>query len=480
VDGRGVVDIPTINSRDEFVRRTLVASMLASTGRRDEVHRLVTSYELIDGPAGQLREARDAVLDAVAHALCAIVDHDDERAHRHLADVVEQHHASPILEQHLRRFYSIFYVLDPGVRARWDIAPLGPTHHKARATSRLLLDLRAGRRPVTCDLDPAQVLTTFPLPWSIELACRLHANKHPSGAQLGAWLIDQVPEPAQDELRYLADGENLVESNLVARAAGDLLSRLPAVPSQCVEISVLGPLTVTFDGVATSSSEIRRARVRTLLALLVVHENLSRDRAIDLLWPELGGRDGARNLRVTLTYLRQLLEPDRPTGEASFHLRADGATISLHRSELVVDLWELRRLVTDAATCRGAGDSDRSMSLLSAATAYWRGEPLNDLDAVAGEEHEVEHVRLLQLSALLDLGELRLARGYTAHASHDAERSLALDPYSERAHRLAMAAALHSHDQPRTDVVADRVLAMLDELGADPEPATKILLRQAG
>ena len=29
------------NSRDEFVRRTLVASLLASTGRRDEVHRLV-------------------------------------------------------------------------------------------------------------------------------------------------------------------------------------------------------------------------------------------------------------------------------------------------------------------------------------------------------------------------------------------------------------------------------------------------------
>ena len=37
----GPVDLPALNSRDEFVRRTLVASLLASTGRRDEVHRLV-------------------------------------------------------------------------------------------------------------------------------------------------------------------------------------------------------------------------------------------------------------------------------------------------------------------------------------------------------------------------------------------------------------------------------------------------------
>ena len=39
--GRTSVDIPAVTSRDEFVRRTLVAAMLASTGRRDEVHRLV-------------------------------------------------------------------------------------------------------------------------------------------------------------------------------------------------------------------------------------------------------------------------------------------------------------------------------------------------------------------------------------------------------------------------------------------------------
>ena len=245
------------------------------------------------------------------------------------------------------------------------------------------------------------MFTALPLAWSIELACRLHADRHASGARLAVWLVDQVPEPARDELRHLAERE----SDGIRKAANDLLARLPAVPSQQVEICVLGPMQVAFDGVAVDAPELRRARVRTLLALLVVHGKLSRDGAIDLLWPDRDARIGARNLRVTLTYLRQLLEPERPTGEASFHLRADTTTISLHRSEyLIVDLWELQRLVGEAAASRARGDTDRTVSLLSAATSWWRGEPLSDLRSVAGEAHEIEHARLLHLGAIAGLG----------------------------------------------------------------------------
>jgi DNA-binding SARP family transcriptional activator len=236
---------------------------------------------------------------------------------------------------------------------------------------------------------------------------------------------------------------------------------------------------VAFAGVPVAPAELRRARVRALLSLLVVHRVLSRERATDLLWPELSARDGARNLRVTLTYLRQLLEPGRPAGEASFHLRADSSTIALHRSDyLVVDLWELRRLRRDADQNRGQGDPERTIVLLEAATAWWRGEPLADLAVVDGLDHEVEHVRIMQLESVLELGELRLVRGDADKARRDAERALVLNPYSERAHRLALAAALRSRDRVRIDAVRHRALMTLDELGAAPEPATEILLRQ--
>jgi LuxR family maltose regulon positive regulatory protein len=470
---RSTVDIPAVTSRDFFVRRTVVAAMLASTGQRDAVCRLVTGST----PAPDATSnARDAVLDAVARALCAVVDHDDDAAAPLIAQVVAAHADSPILDQHLRRFLPLVYVLDPSVRARWDEAPMGPTHEHARRASRCLVDLRAGHDRRVPALDPGKVFTSFPLPWAIELAALLHGvARRADGLALAEWLVDQVPEPARAELRHLAAG-----SARCAPAAADLLARLPATPAHRLEISVLGPLQVAFGGAPTAPAALRRARVRTLLGLLVVHRTLSRERAIDLLWPDLSLSDGSRNLRVTLTYLRQLLEPGRPTGEASYHLRADATTITLHPSDhLLVDLWELHRLRRETDANRGQGDPGRSIALLAAATAWWRGEPLADLAGVAGHEHEIEHIRVVQVESLLELGELRLVRGDADKARTDAERALDLDPYSERAHRLAIAAALRTHDQRRTDAVRHRTRAMLDELGVTPEPQTQVLLRQA-
>jgi DNA-binding SARP family transcriptional activator len=258
------------------------------------------------------------------------------------------------------------------------------------------------------------------------------------------------------------------------------LSRLPGVPAQRLEISVLGPLRVSFDGVPVAPVALRRARVRTLLALLVVHRTLNRDRVIDLLWPDLDVADGARNLRVTLTYLRQLIEPDRLRGEASFHLRADGSTISLHASDhLQVDLWELQRMCREAARSRDEAVIDRAITLLAAATSLWRGQPLSDLATVADHEVEIERARLLHLVALLEVGELQLTQGRAAESLVAAERALELDPYSERAHCLAVSAALHSRDRARTATTARRLLVTLMELGVEPAPATRILLRQA-
>jgi DNA-binding SARP family transcriptional activator len=443
--------------------------MLASTGRGEDVHRLVEGAPSADAPL----DARDAVLDAVAKALCAIVDHDEAPAAQLIADVAAAHADSPILDQHLRRFLPLIYVLNADIRRRWDEATMGPTHAEARSTSRCLVHLRAGIPVNRSRLDPAKVFTALPLPWSVELATRLHAAHHQDGTRLAEWLVNQVPEAARAELRHLAN-----DPGAVGRAAGDLLAHLPALPTRQLEISVLGPLELAIDGTTVAAPELRRTRVRTLLALLVVHGTLTRDLAIDLLWPDHDLASGARNLRVTLTYLRQLLEPERPPREASFHLRGDANTIALYPSDyLVVDLWELRRLRRDAELSRERTDIDRTIMLLDAATSKWRGDPLTDLASVVGQDHEIERVRLLQLDSLLELSELRLVRGQAMNALVNAERALALDFYSERAHRLAIAAALRTHDQQRAEAATERARAMLDELGVEPEPATQILLR---
>jgi DNA-binding SARP family transcriptional activator len=243
---------------------------------------------------------------------------------------------------------------------------------------------------------------------------------------------------------------------------------------------VLGPLEVCHDGVPSADRVLRRARVRELLAVLVLEPTIARDRVVELLWPDLDPDAGGRNLRVTLTHLHRLLEPGRAAGEATFHVRADASTIRLVGSpRLRVDVWELRRLSAAAAVARDAGDVGAAIALLTEATALSRGTPFVDLDRVAGFDAEVEGLRLLVVTTLLDLAALHLMAGCPGPALACAERALVLEPYLEAAHRLAIAATAQRGDGARTTAVIERTRRLLDDLGVTPEPATEMLIRAA-
>ena len=459
------VMVTAASDRDAFVARAFEAVIRASHGE-------LAPFE--DGRAGLDNPRDDAVL-ANARAAQAVVRHDEAAAAAAIATVGDRHPGDRLAERHLRRFLALGYVLDPGLRAQWDVAELGPAHERARQVARLLVDLRRGRR-ATAPIDPPHVLTVLPLPWSVELACRLHGQRRPDGQLLMEWLLDHVGCRAHAELRTAAASP---DAHLAAGAAA-LLGRIPREPAEVLSIDVLGPLQLRRDGTPIVGEDLRRQRVRELLAMLVVDGTVSRDRAIDALWPELDATAGGRNLRVTLTYLRRLLEPDRTAGEASFHVRADASSIRLVASSKVrVDVWELRRLTADAAAARAAGDAGRAVELLAAATGLWRGAPLTDLDRVPGYDAEIEAIRLLQTSSLLDLGALRLTVGDTAGALADAERALSLEPYLEAAHRLAIAAASQRGDRVRVAAALHRAQLALVELGVTPEPATLMLMRAA-
>jgi DNA-binding SARP family transcriptional activator len=463
------------SSRDAFLAAAFQTVILASFGRRSPLGGAPSISDFADST---FANPRDAAVTTNARAARALVEHDEAAAATAFDQFIAEHGDNELGQRHLRRFLALGYVLNPQLRTVWDSAPLGPSHEQARTVARALLRARAGRRPKPCDesLSPPVVLTALPLPWSVELACRLHGLGAADGQPLAAWLVDNVGEGARDELRHLAGRAE----PCLARQAAALLGRLPIETSEHLEIAVLGPLEIRRNGGRAAAPELRRARVRELLAVLVVEPNLNRDRAVALLWPELDTETGGRNLRVTLAHLRRLLEPDRPSGEASFHLRADGSSIQLFASpKLTVDLWELRRLSSEAVQARRDGDIDRAIELFDAATSRWRSAPLTDLDRLPGFDADVEAARLLQLSSLLELGALQLTRGAAAEALTSAERALAIDPYLEQAHRLAIGANVHRHDPARIRAVVDRAKGALDDLGVTPEPATAMLMRHA-
>jgi LuxR family transcriptional regulator, maltose regulon positive regulatory protein len=422
---------------------------------------------------------RDAILACAAQAAIAVARGAETTARqayaRHVARwPVEERFA----ERHLRRFLALGYVLSDRLRTHWDGVALGPSHLAARATARALLQARAGDVTAAGELTPAYALCFLPLPWSVELAARLAVAGHPHGYDLGRWLADTVGPAVHRQLREMARAGR----GTPAAGAAQLLAALPAPPTARTHIDVMGPMRLTRDGLPVDTPELRRARVRQLLGALALRPVLVRDQAIELLWPGLDPAKAARNMRVTLTHLRRLLEPDRSGGDASYHLRTDGDTIQLVRSELLsVDLWTFDSLDKRAERARAEGDVDGAADLLTEAVALWRGDPLPDLRDVRDPDVAVEadRVRTRHLGHLLTLGELRLVADDAAGAFALAERALSLEPFDARGHRLALAAALRGRSPAQVAAAYRRVRSALGQLGVPPDPPTAILLRQA-
>jgi LuxR family transcriptional regulator, maltose regulon positive regulatory protein len=419
---------------------------------------------------------RDAVFACAARAAVAVAAGDETVARQAYARHVARWPIEVAFnERNLRRFLAIGYVLSEALRARWDVVELGPSHAKALAAARALVQARAGELAPAARLPAEHALCYLPLPWSVELAARLAGAGR--GLELGRWLADTVGPAVHQQFRCAGRSEDAA----LAAGAAQLLAALPAPPTQRTGIEVIGATRVTRDGVVIDAPELRRARVRQLLSALVLCPVLSREQVFELLWPDLSPAGAARNLRVTLTHLRRLLEPDRSGGDASFHLRADGDTIRLVRSAwLSADLWSFDLLDGEVRQATAEGDIERAKELLGAAVALWRSDPLPDLLALVDSNLriEIDRIRAHYVRNLLDLGELRLVSGETAGAAHLADRALAVEPFDARGHRLAIAAALKSRDPARIAAARRDVLAALDQLGAPPDAATELLLSQ--
>ena len=263
------------------------------------------------------------------------------------------------------------------------------------------------------------------------------------------------------------------------RGAAAVLRALPARPAAALRIRVLGPLAVRRDGEPVDGPEVSRTRVRELLSLLVVERTVSRDRVVDLLWPELAPERGRANLRVTLRHLQRLVEPDRSQGTAPYFLRGDAQQLHLVAVPgLEVDVWEVEDLLAEAEAARRRGDQAGRIGHLRTAADLWRGRrPLPDLERLADLDHVARHLNARLVEAALTLGELELVGGSVDAAATLADQVLACDPYAERAHRLAVAAYMQGRDRSATQAAVDRLGRMLDDLGAqagshhaDPAP----------
>ena len=465
------------SERDRFDRAGVVAVVASSAGAAagvDRAVRVLSSSPL----AGARASTADAAVITVARAAQRVLRHDDAGAAAVIDGLVGglDLDRDPLADALLRRSPAIGYVCSPTLASRWEGQALGPSQRRACAVAQALVAARAGRVPAHEPAPPPTVATVLPLPWAVELAVRAAAAPAPWAAALLEDLHDRFGDVVASELvRWAGHGDDRAR-----RAAVELWRSLPVTAPAAVEIRVLGDLEVWRDGRPVGGPELRQARVRELLSVLVVERRLARDRATDLLWPGLDAETARANLRVTLGHLRRLLEPGRAPGDPAWFVRADADHVRLPAAAgLTVDLWDAQRCLAGADAARRAGDVGARADRLGAATARWRGRPLPDLDRVADLAPVGHRVEAALVDAVLERGELDLVAGAARGASARAERALAADPGRERAHRLAVAAHLQARDRSATAGAVGRLRDALGELGVAAEGSTAMLLHRA-
>lgn len=419
---------------------------------------------------------RDEVLVGLVAAVVDASLGAEEAAARRLRALADDLDLSdPVLGADLRRVLVALYVLLPEWRAALEAMPLGPLHRSTLALARIVVAGREGRSVPWDDLPaPTLVFTSMPLPWTVEVAVAAHDAGRPEGRGIVDLLLDSVGDGARRQVRAVADGAGPWRD-----AAQALLAAVPAPPEEVVHVRAFG-IAAVGHGARPPETPARR-RVRELLALLALRGEVTREVAMATLWPDLDPPRARNNLNVTVRHLRTVLEPDRRGGEAPYVLRTRGSATQLVASPQVrVDLWEARRALDAARDHEARGDLAAATAAYRAALDLWTGEVAADLayvDAVAAERGSFT-------ATLLDAGcrgaELALA-GHDLRLARDlAERALARDALSERAHRVLIAAAVADGDDAGARAALVRAEAAAGEAGVPLAPETRALAADIG
>ena len=369
----------------------------------------------------------------------------------------------------------LLYVLAPEVRVCWDTQQPEGCFSDLLRLAQALVDLREhGSLRAVRELPPgarAMTAAILPPPWSTELAVAMVAAGQPDGRAL----LEKLGTPARAILR-----ERMVTApEPIASTARGILRELPGVPTFRLQLQALGPLELRRDGVAIVAPELRRERVRQLLAYLLTHDRPSRGAIVDALWPDLGEGAASRNLRVTLAYLQNVLEPDRGELEAPYFVRSFGGSLQLVVDEaLEVDALEFRKCLAEAAQLERNGPHSAALAAYERATDLWHGDYFAGLPGGDWLALERDRLRVRFVAAAVRAGNLVLARGDCDKARHLAERTLAADSWSESGYQLLISVHLANGDRVSAQRCLLRCREMLRELGVPAQQRTVALARQ--
>jgi DNA-binding SARP family transcriptional activator len=196
-------------------------------------------------------------------------------------------------------------------------------------------------------------------------------------------IVSERPEPARREILTLIGerGDRDTADRLLGIAGTDIAKTRQQLLRRSADrlfIRTFGPMTVHRNAWDGPEVRVEKRRLRQLLGLLVANRQrtLTREMALEILWPDNDPAAAANNLNQAVFQLRKHLDggsrdPDRPQ-----YVLSSPDALALETDLTITDVDEVRRLATILAGATTAVDRQAAaIEILS----LIRGEFLADL-----------------------------------------------------------------------------------------------------
>jgi DNA-binding SARP family transcriptional activator len=236
-----------------------------------------------------------------------------------------------------------------------------------------------------------------------------------------------------------------------------------------VRLSVLGPLGAWH---GAEPVQLGGPRQRAVLALLTLQPNavLHRDAIIEALWPADPPASAVKMVQAYVGHLRRQLDPGRAPRDRDGVLVSAGTHYRLRAGADQLDLIAFGQLADRARAAR-AGDAAAACELFAAALGLWHGEPLADLDLLAGHP-AVTGLDRRRAAVVHEFAETAVGAGLHDRVLPHLEALAERDPLDERAHAWLMIALAGTGRQAAALSLYERLRRRLDDqLGVHPGPA---------
>lgn len=353
----------------------------------------------------------------------------------------------------------------------------GPLWAQCLDAAEALIALREENDPGPATRLPWETYRRFAIalvrPMTLELAVAAAAN----GVTEAGEVAEKLGVDHRDVLRTLSESS----APAVADYAKTLLRTVPARPAGLLGLNVLGPLELLRDGEPQDDPALRRERVRALLFYLVSHQQATREQLCTALWPELAASAALNNLRVTLSHIRTMLEPERESGAPSYFLPQDGDVVRLRLGDaLELDADRFSACIQQAEAADAAGDPGQALALYEEAIALHRGDYLVQSPDPSWGASLRDEIRAQLVGALLRVAELRLGRNELDRAVACMERASEAAPLDEPVLRTLVLSRERrdGHAAARTALL--HALRPLEEGGISPDTETCRLATRLG